>query len=295
MSEHQTQSPWPSLARLSDAEFARFQALIEREIGIFLSPSKKDLVVARLAPRLRELKLASFSAYWDYMSSGQDPLEQGRMINCICTNTTQFFREPAHFTFLEQRALPHFMAQAAAGKRERHIRVWSAACSTGEEPYSLAMALLRRFPQGSGWTLSLLATDISTRALSHAKEATYQLERTTDIGESLRRSYMVRSRSEAGASPAALTFVPSVRELVQFRPFNLMEKDYAALGEFDLIFCRNVMIYFQAQTRRGVVDRLLSRLGPGGFLFLGHAESLIGFTDRARRVAPTIYAQSAGE
>jgi chemotaxis protein methyltransferase CheR len=157
------------------------------------------------------------------------------------------------------------------------------------------MALLRRFPPGTGWTLSLLATDISTRALSHAKAATYQLERTADIGESLRRSYMVRAPSEAGSSPAALTFVPSVRELVQFRPFNLMEKDYAALGEFDLIFCRNVMIYFQAQTRREVVDRLLSRLRPGGFLFLGHAESLIGFTERARRVAPTIYAQSAGE
>jgi chemotaxis protein methyltransferase CheR len=281
---------WPSLGRLSDADFARFQALIERDVGIFLSPAKKELVVARLARRLRDLELPSFSAYWDYMSSGQDPQERGTMINCICTNTTQFFREPAHFAFLEQRVLPELAALAAASKRPRSIRVWSAGCSTGEEPYSLAMALLRSLPQASGWTLSVLATDVSTRALDHATEATYDVERASEIAESLRRMFMLRGQPKPGGSPV-LTFGPHVRRLIQFEQFNLMERSYAALGEFDPIFCRNVMIYFQPETRRAVVDRLLLQLRPDGYLFLGHAESLLGIPDRVRRVGSTITAQ----
>lgn len=279
-------APSSFLPKLSEADFANFQRLIEREVGIFLGPAKKDLLIARLARRLHELNLPSFSAYWNYLVSHAH--ERTRMIDCICTNETHFFREPVHFEFLEQRVFPEFIARAARGQRPRSIRAWSAGCSTGEEAYSLAMSLLRRFPAGSGWKLSVLATDISTRALSHAMNAGYNPERAAEIPQEC-RAFTLRDRREGCAGKSMVTFGSNVRELVEFATLNLMSPSYMAVGEFDLLFCRNVMIYFKPETRRLIVDRLLRQLRPDGYLFLGHAESLIGMTDRVRSAGPTIY------
>ncbi len=272
---------------LDDAEFEKFRTLVEREVGIFLGPSKKDLLIARLAPRLRALALPSFAAYWDYVVSSRTHEERAALIDCVCTNETHFFREPSHFAFLDQHVFPEFVAQAARGRRPRQIRAWSAGCSTGEEPYSLAMALLRRFPPGSGWSLSVMASDVSTRALAHAMSASYGVERAAEIPDALARVFTRTDRRRAGAT--AVTLSPLVRELVEFVPLNLQQRSYGAIGRFDLIFCRNVLIYFRPDNRRLVVERLLAHLGPDGYLFLGHAESLLGMYDRVRCAGPTIY------
>jgi chemotaxis protein methyltransferase CheR len=267
--------------------------LIESEVGIFLGPTKKDLLVARLSRRLRELGLASFSAYWDHLTHAGDGAERTRMIDCICTNETHFFREPAHFAFLDQRVFPEFASRAARGARPRSIRVWSAGCSTGEEPYSVAMALLKRFPPGSGWSISVVASDVSSSALERAKLASYSTERAAEIPEDMARLFTLSDRRAPGF--AAVTLSQQVKSLVEFVRVNLSDGAYPGIGQFDLVFCRNVMIYFHPDNRRRVVDRLLSHVKLDGYIFLGHAESLLGMTDRVRCVGPTVYVNSGAE
>jgi chemotaxis protein methyltransferase CheR len=275
--------------QLSDREFTRFQQLIEQETGIFLSGAKKDLLVGRLAKRLRSLKLDSFTAYWEYVVSGRDPEERVRMLDCICTNETHFFREPAHFEFLERQAFAELAARAAKGLRPKRIRVWSAGCSTGEEPYSIAMTLLNRFPPGSGWQLSVLASDLSTRALSHAKKACYSEQRAGELPATMARRFAKSDRRLEDAQEPTVTLTTMPRELVEFVKLNLTTPPPFNLGRFDLVFCRNVMIYFQPETRKRVVEMLLGHLEPDGYLFVGHSESLISMRDRVRSVGPSIY------
>jgi chemotaxis protein methyltransferase CheR len=284
------------LMQVSDQEFIKFQQLIERETGIFLGPAKKDLLVGRLSKRLRSLKLDSFAAYWAYVMSGRDPEERVRMLDCICTNETHFFREPAHFSFLQKEACSKLASGAAKGLRPRRIRVWSAGCSTGEEPYSIAMALLNRFPPGSGWQLSVLASDLSTRALTQARQACYSEERASELPAAMARLFVKRERStRLQPHTSGVTLAPLLKELVEFKKLNLTLPAPADLGRFDLVFCRNVMIYFQPATRKRVVEMLLAHLAPDGYLFLGHAESLIHMRDRVRCVGPTIYVPADDE
>ncbi|HEU4391217.1 MAG TPA: protein-glutamate O-methyltransferase [Blastocatellia bacterium] len=268
------------LQSISDREFALFQVLIHRESGILLSPVKKAMLVGRLNKRLRDLGLNSFSAYYRRIVEG-DNAERVRMIDCICTNETRFFREPGHFDFLEQHVFPEW-----ASGHARTIRVWSAGCSTGEEPYSLAMTLLHHFPTSAGWDIEIIGTDLSTRALERARAAVWPLEKAREIPLGYRKVFMLRgTRSQEGKMKAGL----DIRSVIKFQHLNLVDEAYTVTGLFDLIFCRNVMIYFDPQNKVRVVDRLLNHLAQRGYLFLGHAESLTGMTDRVRGVGPMVY------
>ena len=275
-----------TLNHISDPDFARYQALVNKEAGIWLSPVKKALLVGRLARRLRELGILSYGEYYDRVS--EDPAERTKMVDAICTNETHFFREPRHWEFLVSDVYPAWQQQADAGKRERRVRVWSAACSSGEEPYSLAMSLLTAFP--AGWSLEILATDLSTKILDRARAATWPIAKASEIPEPYLKAFMLKGFGDyAGTMRAG----PEIRALIKFERFNLNGDEWPPAQSFDLVFCRNVLIYFDRTTKERVVSRLLDRLVPTGNLFLGHAESLGGFTDRVRSIIPTVYALGA--
>jgi chemotaxis protein methyltransferase CheR len=272
---------------LSDKEFVKFQALIRKEVGINLSPAKKALLVGRLTKRLRERGLDSFGAYYRLVTE-EDDVERIRMVDSICTNETHFFREPAQFEFLKDHAIPAWLAEAETGRRPRRIRVWSAGCSTGEEPNSLAMIFLDRFPPGSGWEIEILATDISTRVLEKARAATWPIAKSKEIPLTYLKRYMLRgTKSQEGGMRAG----PELRQVIEYMRLNLNDDNYPVGPPFDAVFCRNVLIYFDVATKKRVIERLLGRMTPQGLLFLGHAESLAGLSERVRSVGPTIYVQ----
>ncbi|HEX8824643.1 MAG TPA: protein-glutamate O-methyltransferase [Archangium sp.] len=271
---------------LTDREFSLFQALVEQEAGIHLGPTKQALLVGRLSRRVRAMGLPSFGSYYRLVSSRGNEAERIRMLDCLCTNETHFFREPEHFNFLRQRVFPEWTRRAAQGLMERRVRVWSAGCSTGEEPYSLAMALLSHFPPDSGWDVEVLATDLSTWALERARQGLWPLEKAASIPSPLLRAFMLKGvRSQEGLMKAG----PELRSVLRFARVNLNDERGWPPGPFELVFCRNVLIYFGAESRAQALSGLLHRLQPTGYLFLGHAESLTGSAETARCVAPNIY------
>lgn len=275
-----------SIRPISPGEFARFQRLIHREAGIFLSEHKTALLTGRLSRRLRALGLRSFAAYYDYLLEPANDGERRRMLDCICTNETHFFREPGHWEFLRANVYPQWRAAAASKLRTRRIRAWSAACSTGEEPYSLAMDLLHHFPVESGWQIEILATDLSTKALASAQEGVWQLDRACEIPRQFLKEFMLKG---VGAQQGFMKVGPAIRSLVEFRRVNLNAKAYPVSGFFDLIFCRNVLIYFDVPTKQAVLDRLLGHLASDGYLFLGHSESTNMLRDRTCSVGTAIF------
>jgi chemotaxis protein methyltransferase CheR len=273
---------------VTDADFTLFQRMIEKYAGIYLSPVKKSLLIGRLSRRLRELGLADLHQYYKRVLA--DPEEHVRMMDCISTNETQFFREPLHFEFLENRILPRWIEEADAGRRPRRIRVWSAGCSSGEEPYSIAMALLSHLPPAAGWQVEIVATDISTRVLARARAGIWPLEKARQIPEARLRAFMLRG---TGSQQGNMKASPALQSLIRFERFNLMGDPSTVLSSgLDLIFCRNVLIYFQPETKEKVVRRLLRHLASDGYLFVGHSESLNHMTDCVRSVIPTVYVRS---
>jgi chemotaxis protein methyltransferase CheR len=275
---------------ISNHEFDALRGLVHREAGIFLSEAKRALLVGRLSRRLRELGLVSFGAYYRRVVEG-DESEKVHMLDCLSTNETHFFREPQQFAFLETHVLPAWCEEASAGGRPRRIRAWSSACSTGQEPYSLAMTLLDRLPAASGWAHDILATDISTRALATARAGVWTAEKAAEIPEERLKAYMLRG---TGSQEGKMKAGPEIRRLVRFDRLNLIEEGRRSRGPFDLIFCRNVLIYFDGDTKARVIEALVDQLADGGLLFLGQAETFVGATDRIRRVGPAVYAQGRG-
>jgi chemotaxis protein methyltransferase CheR len=272
------------LPPVSDAEFRAFQTLIYDEAGIHLNGSKRALLAGRLARRVRELGFGRLREYHEYVRSHAE--ERVRMLDRITTNETSFFREPRQFELLETRLLPEWREAAAAGTRTRRIRGWSAGCSSGEEPFTLAMVLLSGCPPADGWEIEIVASDLSTRVLERAKSATFSEQRAARIPRAYLERYMLRGvRSQQGFVKAA----PELRERVRFERVNLIDEQDAVEGRFDLIFCRNVLIYFDATSKAQVLRRLQSQLAPGGYLFLGHAESLARGESRMKPVAPNVY------
>jgi len=274
---------------VSDREFALFQKLIYREAGIYLVPAKKALLEARLTRRLLELGLSSFEAYYRRILEVDHNDELVVLLDRISTNETHFFREPKQFEFLENIVFPAWKEQNRSAGGSRQIRVWSAACSSGEEPYSLAMILWDHFPPGSGWDFDILATDISTRVLGAGSTAVWPIAKASEIPQDYLKKYMLRGTGEQSGHMKAGA---ELRSVVRFERLNLNDDDYPVSGNLDLIFCRNVLIYFDTGSRARVIQRLVDRLAPNGFLFVGHAESLTGVTDRVRYVVPTIYTTS---
>lgn len=282
-SEPRARAERPDASPIATRVFQGFQAVIRRESGICLSDAKKALLVGRLARRLRELGIGSHEEYLRRVET--DPDEKVRMLDAIATNETHFFREPTQFTFLKERAFPRWLEEAAEGKRPRRVRIWSAGCSTGEEPYSLAMLLVSFFPKS--WDLEVRATDLSTKALAKAREAVWPLEKAKEIPPALLKTFMLRG---TGPEEGRMKAGPDLRRLVRLERLNLAEERWADDGIFDAILCRNVLIYFDADGKRRAVARLLDHLAPGGFFFVGHAETLSGLTDRMRPVMPSVYA-----
>jgi chemotaxis protein methyltransferase CheR len=275
----------PSIRPLTDAEFGRFRELVETEVGIHLSSVKQALVNARLLSRIRELGLSTFQEYYErVIASPHDELV--RFINAICTNETRFFREPNQFEHLRRNLSAEWRREADAGRRPRRVRVWSSACSSGEEPYSLAMGLMTWLPPD--WSVEIVATDISTKVLDRAVGAVYPMGRLHEVPSELHKRFLLRG---TGSQAGSFRVGPTARNVVRFQRENLISSDFAPLGRFDLILCRNVLMYFKPETRRAVLARLLRQLNGGGQLFVGHSESLHGLDLDVDGVAPTIYTQ----
>ncbi|HET8799469.1 MAG TPA: protein-glutamate O-methyltransferase CheR [Thermoanaerobaculia bacterium] len=270
-------------AEISDADFDAVRRFVQREIGLALSEAKKALVVSRLGSRLRALHLRSYRQYVARAES--DEAERQRLIDAISTNETRFFREPAQFDFLRREVLPRWTAQPP-----RRLRIWSAGCSTGEEPYSIAMTLLGNLPAGEGWSFEVLATDVSARALEQAAAAIYAFGVKTEIAPEILHRFFLRG---VGSREGQIRVREEVRESVRFAAVNLHRTGSWPHGPFDAIFCRNVLIYFDADSRRRVIDALLARLTPGSLLFLGHAESL-NTVPGVRSLIPNVYVRTTG-
>ena len=273
------------IAPLSNLEFSRFQALIYREAGIFLNDTKHALLSSRLQRRLRELGLSSFTDYYRKVVDG-DQAELVQMLDCISTNQTSFFRESDQFDFLVNTIFPAWRQRVASGSARRDLRIWSAACSTGQEPYSLAMLLLSHFPSSEGWCPQILATDINTQVLETARKAVWPVEKAEEIPLPLLKRFMLRGTAgKAGVMKASR----ALQAIISFERLNLIDETYAVRGPFDAIFCRNVLIYFKRESRAEIIDRLLDHLRPGGLLFVGRSETLSGVTDRVQGVSPSVY------
>ena len=272
---------------LAPGLFSKFQQLIYREAGIWLAIHKHALLTGRLARRLRLLGLSNMQEYYQLVTQPDQQHERAVMIDCITTNETHFFREPRHFDYLERQVFPKWQQEAAAGERPMRLRMWSAGCSTGEEPYSLAMLLLKHFPEGKGWDLEVLATDISTRVLEKARAAVYPIEKAKQIPAEHLRAYMLKGR---GDHKGVMKVSPELHRVVRFARVNLHADSYPIPGSFDLIFCRNVLIYFDQESKAKVIGGIVRHLSPSGLLFVGHSEHLGGIAPSLKTVAPTIHA-----
>jgi chemotaxis protein methyltransferase CheR len=263
---------------LNDEEFQRFRKLIYDLSGINLGDAKKQLLVTRLHKRIRELGLSSFSEYREQVLNDPSGSELTTMLNAISTNKTDFFRENAHFEFLKREVYPKLVDQ-------RTIRVWSAACSSGEEPYTIAMTLSEMLPNFQSRDIKILATDLSTRVLDHAEEGLYSEQVVEPIPGPLVSKYFQAEDHRRGRF---YRIAPAIKNVIRFRRLNLMG-EFPLNTEFDFIFCRNVMIYFDKPTQGAVVNKLEKFLKPGGHLFIGHSESLIGVQTQLSYVQSSIY------
>ena len=270
------------VATITDKEFGQFQRLIYEQVGITLSDQKQTLIVSRLGKRLRDLELPSFQAYYDYVNSegGQEELTQ--LLDLVSTNKTDFFREPGHFEFLRDRIIPE-------RKECRSLRIWSSASSSGEEPYTIAMTLYDAVSNPDQWDFKILASDISTRVLAKAASGIYDEERIANLPTELVRRHFLRGK---GQHSGKVKVRPQVSSMVVYRRINLMNSSYPIRTPLDVIFCRNVMIYFDRQTQTDLMKKFHRYLKPGGYLFIGHSESLQWIDHSFNYVAPTIYQKS---
>ena len=270
---------------LPDKEFEIIRQMVKSQTGISLSLHKRDLVVSRLARRLRGLGLDSFTQYIEYLRADESGGELVHMINRITTNKTDFFRENHHFVFLRDKLLPHLAAKGEdSGKRV--LRVWSAGCSSGEEPYSIAITLSEFFANRPGWDYKILATDLDTVMLAKASKGEYEASLLEPVPKPLLTKYF----DKPGRGEEALYRVkPSLRQIITFRKFNLMHPTFPLTVPLDFIFCRNVMIYFDMEDKISMLTKFHRVLKPGGHIFVGHSESLMMVKDLFRFVDTTVY------
>jgi len=267
-------------------DFKRLSTFIFKEYGIKMPEIKKTMLQSRLHKRLRELNMSSYKEYIEYLFSkeGQQS-EVIHMIDMVSTNKTDFFREPVHFDFLHSDVLPELLN---ADKPNRMVKLWSAGCSSGEEPYTIAMSLseFAASNPGYGFDFSILATDISTRMLKTAVEAIYKEPRVEMLPINLKKKYLLRSKDRT--SPT-VRIIPELRRRISFARLNFMDTQYNVPDSFDIVFCRNVLIYFDRETQEKVINKLCSKLKPNGFFFLGHSESITNFDVPLHQLRPTIF------
>ena len=263
---------------LSDREFDEIRRLVRKHTGIALAESKRELVYSRLVRRLRRLSLPTFGEYLELLRRGE-PAELEEFSNAITTNLTSFFREGHHFEFLADTILPLLGKRNAASRR---LRIWSAGCSTGEEPYSIAIVLQEALPRFRGWDARILATDLDSQVLAQAAAGRYRAERLEKVPA------MRQERWFEAAGPGTLAASAALKSLITFRQLNLMDR-WPFKGPFDVIFCRNVVIYFDKETQRGLFERMAEMQRDGDHLCIGHSESLFKVCDQYQLVGKTIY------
>ena len=273
---------------LSAADFDRLRILIRAESGINLGREKKTMLEIRLKRRLRELSFPSSAAYCDYVFSREGRTQElVHMIDVVTTNKTDFYREPDHFDYLVAKALPDLEMRRGAN---RNVLVWSAGCSTGEEPYTLAMVLNEYAQNRAGFGFSILATDISTAVLDKARTGIFRSEAVRPVPPACRKKYLMRSR-DPGSD--LVRVVPELRAKIQFRRLNFMDADYRMSETPEVIFCRNVIIYFDRPTQIRLLEKLTRQLAPGGYFFAGHSESLQSMDLPLVSAGPAVYRKAA--
>jgi chemotaxis protein methyltransferase CheR len=268
---------------LHASEYEKISRLAYEHFGLDLRGSKQGLVAARLGKKLRELGLKSFQHYYDYVKADRSGAALANMVDQLTTNHTSFFREPKHFELLRNAVFPALRARS-------RIHIWSAACSSGEEPYSIAMSLLEEAPREAAVKVRIKGTDISTRVLEKAKRGVYPAERVAEIPPALLHRYLLKATDE---SVGSYRFKNDIRSMIEFEHLNLMGRlpeEYCC----SVIFCRNLMIYFDKPTQQSLIERLSERLEDGGYLFIGHSESLNNISHGLDYVYPATYRKPGG-
>jgi chemotaxis protein methyltransferase CheR len=270
--------------QMADEDFHRLSTFIYNELGIKMPIVKKVMLQSRLQKRLSELKISSFKEYVDFVFSreGQEQ-EMIKMIDLVTTNKTDFFREPTHFDFLKETALPEIVSE---NKDTGTIKIWSAGCSSGEEPYTLAIVLAEFMSKHPRMDYEIFATDLSTKILESAMKAIYHEDRVKNIPFETKKKFFLKS---SDPSNKTVRVIPELRSKVSFRRINFMDSQYAVDKSFDIVFCRNVLIYFDMETQQQVITKLSSRLKTNGFFFLGHSESITNMKVPLRQIKPTIF------
>ncbi len=269
------------LAELSDKQFDIFREVVNNEAGISLNSSKKALVHSRISKRLRKLKIDSFEGYYKYLLDNHDS-EMVNFLNVLTTNKTNFFRENRHFEFIADTVLPEFKKNG-----QDSIRVWSAGCSSGEEPYSIAITFLNFFNKNNYHPdFKILATDIDTIMLEKAKKGIYKNDSLEDIDSATRNKYFLKG---SGADKDDIKVKNVLKDIISYRRLNLMDNDYPMKKKFDIIFCRNVIIYFDNIMKYKIFHKFSTYLDDDGVLFLGHSENILSLTDEFKLIGNTIY------
>jgi chemotaxis protein methyltransferase CheR len=274
---------------MSNSDFARLRSLIYAQAGITLSPDKKTMLELRIKRRLRSLELDSYTQYCEYLFGhlGQRD-ELVHLIDVVTTNKTDFFREPAHFDYLTEKALPTLMA---GNRNGRDLLIWSAGCSTGEEPYTLAIVLSEYAASHPGFRFKVLATDVSNTVLEKAHLGVFSADVVRPVAAELRKKYFLRSRDP---DSNRMRVVPELRKLVEFRRLNFKEADFGMAEKADVIFCRNVLIYFDRPTQEQILQKLARHLVADGYMFVGHAEALHDMDLPLEPIAPATYRKVDG-
>lgn len=274
---------------LTTNEFDQFRKLIHKKVGISLADGKRNLVQSRLRKRLAHYSLSTYQMYYDLLVSLPESDEEWtEFINCVTTNKTDFYREAHHFKFVAEQFIPEMLARAKTENGAAKIRVWHAGCSSGEEPYTLAITLQEALRSKGTWDVKQLASDIDTQVLAHATAGIYDMERVAPIPQALLSRYFLRG---TGSNSGSVRAKSVLRDQIAFRQINLLGSPwpFSANTRFDMIFCRNVVIYFDKPTQRTLFLRFSQLLRPGGYLFLGHSESLLGISDSFDSLGRTIY------
>ena len=289
MSE-QSQEITPGLtrfdARLTDKDFERFSRLVYSHCGIKLPPHKRSMLEARLRKRLRAHNLNTFEDYAEMVFSQEDSTEElVKLIDVVTTNKTDFFREPAHFDYMVNHTLPYLINSFGAGISQP-LKIWSAGCSTGKEPYTLAMVLKEYQADSPDFRFDILGTDICTDVLDTAVQGIYNAIKADPIPEKLKKKYLLRSKD---AENRKIRIVPELRSMIRFRRLNFMDDDFGFREPFDIIFCRNVIIYFDRPTQERLLGKLVDNLDSGRYIFLGHSETLLGLNLPLKQMAPSVY------
>ncbi len=265
----------------SDQDFERIRNFVKEETGITLSDAKKNMVYGRLSRRLRALDIKNFNDYIEIVSRGESE-EKGNFINAITTNLTSFFREEHHFDYIKETVVPEVLRKNSHTKK---VRIWCAGCSTGEEPYSLSIALHESIPDIERWDIKILATDLDTNVLEHCRRGVYDIERIAGLSQARKSNWFLKGKADHSNS---VKVDARLQSLITFKQLNLMQ-DWPMKGPFDFMFCRNVVIYFDKPTQKILFDRYANLVKENGYLFLGHSESLYNVCTRFQLLGNTIY------